>query len=930
MIEFKNVSKTFNGVKVLDSINLKLPRNGLVIINGPSGCGKTTLLNVLSSLLSFEGDVLFDGKSYKKMNEEEKDNLRNKKIGFVFQDYKLFEFETIKRNILLSIDLSSVDKEDKKEKRVKDLLDLVALKGRENDLVSNLSGGEKQRVAIARALANSPSILLADEPTGNLDVKNTEIIMELIRKISSSSLVLMVSHDEKLTNQYADIIINMKDGKILNKKYQTKGMSKEYLPVLKLKYSSNKKKLPMRFVFDHTFSSLKRRKWRTMFITLSTSLGLIGVGLALSLRDIISTNLIKSYSSILDSDKIVVSSKSNNSEKDIVTSASIEEVLSLKNATKSIKDIGVYYWNVNDVFADDNYLSLDRGGFKKHIGNFQASSINEFALLSTAKNAIYPKTISNLNDDEIVLSMPMLVINELCYQLQINRTIESLSNYIAHNDVNMVFTFSNSRFQYSIEVPLKLKGFILSTSELIYHSNNNWNEYIFEEKCHLSTTEYINTNSKNPWDLKKTYYLNFTSGRDEFLMKYRFSQEFNNYDFEILDSSYYPTLYGSVDSYFANRVMVIHRTNKDYLPSYIGEYCKKTAPYIHEITYGTDSGYSIYEQSLMMGFSKSTYLSNSKEIALEMVDNMSYIKYQDSLNISLDENVIEGHFSKSNMQGFVFEPNYSLLIGNNPSNFQEIVVSDTLLKRLKISDPINKIIYLSFPVKEDLLPNGYLARDYKTVGLKIVGVSSSGKYAISHNETWSVLFFQTMLGVSTFDLRISNLAIRVSEGYEGSAIDKIYRAFPFLSIVAPLKDVKNSVNTICSYIETIMLVVSITSVIIASLILFICNYLHVNESKKDIGLVRCLGVKEKDSRKFVYVHALILTLFSFFLSSIELIVISFVLSKTMSELLMIGQTFIVNPLSFLLMLLLSLFIGLVSSILISSKVKKLNPLECLQ
>ena len=253
MINLTNVNKQFDGRKVLKNINLSLPRFGLVIINGPSGCGKSTLLNILSSLIDFDGDISFDGKSYKSMSDNEKDILRNKKIGFVFQDYKLFEFETVRSNILISIDLSSHDKESKKEKRVEDLLKLVGLYHKENKVVSNLSGGEKQRVAIARAIANSPSLLLADEPTGNLDKQNSEIIMELIKKISSSSLVILVSHDEELTNRYADRIIKMKDGHIVSDYYQSKSKHSDYLPILKLKYDNKRMTLPFKFLFSHTF-----------------------------------------------------------------------------------------------------------------------------------------------------------------------------------------------------------------------------------------------------------------------------------------------------------------------------------------------------------------------------------------------------------------------------------------------------------------------------------------------------------------------------------------------------------------------------------------------------------------------------------------------------------------------------------------------------
>ena len=929
MIEFKNVKKKYNGHYVLKNVNIMLPRYGLVIINGPSGCGKTTLLNILSSLLDFEGDVSFDGKRYKEMKNDEKEVLRNKKIGFVFQDYKLFEFETVSSNILLSINMCSVDKDFKKEKRVEDLLSLVDLSNKKNELVSNLSGGEKQRVAIARAISNSPSLLLADEPTGNLDEKNSEIVMELLKKISSSSLIVVVTHDEELTNKYADRIIKMKDGKIVSDRYQNRNKHNDYLPILKLKYDDKKRTLPFKFLLNHTRNSIKRRKWRTAFITASTSLGLIGIGLSSTLGEIISENLYRSYSSVLDSDKIVVSSKNPNIEKDIISSASLDEVQQIASYSKGIKNIGVYYWNTEYLFASNNFMSLDNSGSIRQFSNFNSNHINEFASLDSYSGDMYPYRINELMNDEIVLSMPMLAIDEICYQLQIPRTITSLSNYIEFHDVTLNMNFSNDSWEYSVTIPLRLRGFILSTQTLIYHSNKLWNQYIFEEKCRLPFTYYINVNSSHPWDLVKSYYFDFSNGRDEFLINNRFSLENDGFDFELFDKKYYPILFENEPSYLCSRVGILHRTNKDDIPAYIGDYCKKASNGIYEVTYGSDLGYSIYEQSLLMGFSKSTYLGNNEQSILDVIDETSYIKYEDSLNVKLPDDMVEGHFSKSGSDGLVFDPHFSLITGREPANFQEILVSDTLINRLKISDPINKIVYLSFPVKEDLLSNGYLSREYVTVGLKIVGITNSAKLSISHKESWSILFFQTMLGVSTFELRINNLAIRIKEGMEDAIINKINRAFPHLSVVAPLKDVKNSVNKICSYIEIIMLVVSIASVIIASIVLFICNYLHYMEVRKDIGLVRCLGVKEKESRKFVYCHSFLMTGLSFIFSSIELLVISIVLSKALSTSLHIGMSFVFNPLSFVYMLIVALAVSLISSFLISRKISKIPALDCL-
>ena len=134
MIEIKNVSKKFANSYVLKNIGLSLPTFGLVVINGPSGCGKTTLLNILSTLLPFDGEISFDGTLYSKISEDGKEMVRAQKIGFVYQDYKLFEFETVKQNVSLSLDISCGDSVSKKNKRIKDLLKLVNLSRKENEL----------------------------------------------------------------------------------------------------------------------------------------------------------------------------------------------------------------------------------------------------------------------------------------------------------------------------------------------------------------------------------------------------------------------------------------------------------------------------------------------------------------------------------------------------------------------------------------------------------------------------------------------------------------------------------------------------------------------------------------------------------------------------------------------------------------------------
>ena len=222
MITLTNVNKYFNRHKkneihVINNISLELEKSGLVAFLGPSGCGKTTLLNSIGGL-----DKIRKGKIY--INNEKisskwyykVDKIRNINIGYIFQDYKLIENLSVYDNV--SLVLTMIGIKDKKEikKRVEYVLDKVGMLRYKKRPASMLSGGERQRVAIARAIVKDPDIILADEPTGNLDSKNSLEIMKIIKAISKDKLVLLVTHEESLAKFYSDRIIELKDGKVIS------------------------------------------------------------------------------------------------------------------------------------------------------------------------------------------------------------------------------------------------------------------------------------------------------------------------------------------------------------------------------------------------------------------------------------------------------------------------------------------------------------------------------------------------------------------------------------------------------------------------------------------------------------------------------------------------------------------------------------------
>lgn len=222
MIRLEKVNKFFNKHKkneihVINDTSLNLEGPGLIALLGPSGCGKTTLLNVIGGLDGVSnGNVILDDEKLTGKMTFKKDKIRNLKVGYIFQNYNLIDNMTVFDNVALVLKMQGMkDKEEIKEK-VHYALDMVGMYRYRNRYADMLSGGERQRVGIARAIAKNPPIIIADEPTGNLDSKNTLEVMNIIKAISKEKLVILVTHEEKLANFYASRIIRLVDGKVVS------------------------------------------------------------------------------------------------------------------------------------------------------------------------------------------------------------------------------------------------------------------------------------------------------------------------------------------------------------------------------------------------------------------------------------------------------------------------------------------------------------------------------------------------------------------------------------------------------------------------------------------------------------------------------------------------------------------------------------------
>ena len=219
IIELRKVSKYYrmgdNVVKAIDGVDIIIERGDFVAIMGPSGSGKSTGMNLTGSLdLATHGEIFLDGQDIEHLEESELAQIRGKKIGFIFQQFNLIPNLTAKGNVMLPMLFQGVSREER-ESRAEELLAMVELKDRMEHFPNQLSGGQQQRVAIARSLANDPEVILADEPTGNLDSKTEIKIMDFLTRMNSKGkTIIIVTHAPEIAEKYAKTIYWLKDGKV--------------------------------------------------------------------------------------------------------------------------------------------------------------------------------------------------------------------------------------------------------------------------------------------------------------------------------------------------------------------------------------------------------------------------------------------------------------------------------------------------------------------------------------------------------------------------------------------------------------------------------------------------------------------------------------------------------------------------------------------
>lgn len=335
MLQCKNIIKDYVSgdeiVHALKGVSLSFREHEFVSILGQSGCGKTTFLNIIGGLDHYtSGDLIINGKSTKDYSDKDWDTYRNHQVGFVFQSYNLIMHQSVLSNVELALTLTGVNKEERR-KRAIEALNKVGLSDQIHKKPTQMSGGQMQRVAIARAIVNNPDIILADEPTGALDSATSVQIMEILKEISKDKLVIMVTHNPQLADEYSSRIIRLKDGSLVSDSnpFNEQEMNVD-MSVLK------RPGMSFKMACSLSLNNLMTKKARTFLTSFAGSIGIIGIALIMSLSHGMQSYIDQMENDTMASYPIEIQSSSSD------MSTLMTTMMGMKKKTEEHKDSKIY------------------------------------------------------------------------------------------------------------------------------------------------------------------------------------------------------------------------------------------------------------------------------------------------------------------------------------------------------------------------------------------------------------------------------------------------------------------------------------------------------------------------------------------------------------------------------------------------------------
>lgn len=539
MLQIREISKQYKTdtlvQQALDKVSLNLRDNEFVAILGPSGSGKTTLLNIIGGLDRYDsGDLIINGISTKNYSERDWDSYRNHTIGFVFQSYNLIPHQTILSNVELALTISGVSSKERKQKAIA-ALEKVGLGDHIHKRPNQLSGGQMQRVAIARALVNDPDILLADEPTGALDTKTSVQVMDLLKEVAKDRLVVMVTHNPELAEEYATRIVKLRDGQIIDDSDPFTVKETKEKPVHK---NMGKSSMSMFTAFSLSFNNLLTKKGRTILTAFAGSIGIIGIALILSL-----SNGFQNYIDKIQEDTLTSYPLSITSETADATSALLSMVAD-DSGENNDSHIVEEKQLITSMFSSIGKNDLTT--FKEYLEK-NKNEVNEMVSLVDYTYSVSPQIYTKNNKNEITQVNPNKLLTTIS---GMNTTLMAQSASSIFNE--MIDDQKTLESQYDVlagrwpneynEMILVLNNPNSINDMLVYSLGLRDNEELQDMLYKIMNDEKVE-NTNNPMTFTYDDFLNLEYKLIDSTDTYKYNSKYNVYESMTDDADYMKKVY---------------------------------------------------------------------------------------------------------------------------------------------------------------------------------------------------------------------------------------------------------------------------------------------------------------------------------------------------------------------------------------------------
>ncbi len=916
------IIRSFGDEKILKGISLSFPKRGLIGVAGASGSGKSTLLNILGMLdCHYEGKALILGKNPKVMSEKQRCAFRLTKIGYVFQSFNLLELETVGFNLRLPLTSAYRCSKFVKREKIKDALKLVGMEGCEKRTVNTLSGGEKQRIAIARAMMNNPSLLLLDEPSAALDKERAENLFGILRRISLSALVVVVSHDKPLLDRYSDDVYGMEDGMICSfqKGFAEKTKLNRF-PIRTLVNARNTPRIPFSLHFFHAFHILKKRKWRSFFMEASIAFGFIGVGLSLYLSFSISSQLKSSFSTVVPENQIVMETKSENlSITSEAYSLSMETAASLvEDYSDDLLDYGLgYILNFEEWFCDDNSFSAVCGSEQIPLSGFSVRSINDYQWLDLPDSySFYPSRPSKMAWDDIALGLPYSLMHQLCLKLHIERNFESLGDFLEDASLPVILRASHLDWGFQDEQIFNLVAVTQTKKPTVFHLNHRWARQIFIDKMNFKP--WRKGDVPTPQSIYEVPYVEPRGSPLGIISKLRRDEAWGDLILERASSSFLGSLVDPGEQPFLSRLYCF---SSDFVgPSWTMLYqIGENNPEITGFDIVSPGGFMASPKSLVSGFSRHLFFCPSKEEIEQAIDSYSRLPLAQKDNpIDLSPLCKDAGVLQASLPIRIVFGKQIPTQGRNPSSHEEIMVSSSLFA---LWGEAKEICVAGEITGEE---NGdYYNREFGLSSAKIVGVVEEEKETIYLPDAWSSDFLFLCLNMDPFSLQPTGAVFQVeSEEAVPILLERLKKNYPQFEFGSPMLEVSSAVEQSLGYIKEILVCFAFFSFVMSFLLSGITLGISISENEKEGRLLFAVGANRGDIALGLFCHGLFSGVSAFLSGLVSLALLEIGVAAYLSHAFGVAFRFRFSSLPFLGMCLcLTIFLSFIA-LLVTFRIKR--------